>query len=669
MSDTLSFLTHKTLPLVKTWHADGTISDYAKPKHFKLETFNFESIRELSAFLTLLEKRPNTCMIRGKYIGDTPGHTLRRKDVFEDQPLHAVMIEVDRYSSPNAYLNPLKAIDAYIENALPECFHGVSHHWQLSNSAGSPAKRDLLKAHIWFWLSTPYTSAQLKAWARNNKLDAVLDISTLDFIQIHYTGAPVFEPGAIDPVFLRSGFTEGLSDTVDLRLSPDDPAAIELARPQGAPYEGDDPTALWLEENGLAKGAGASGQVLITCPFADSHTDGAVGESDTTYLPARPGFPEGVYHCSHASCAHRESAEFESALGSAAAYFDVIPPEPDTPEKRARFDVITAGDFARRPPVEWLIKGILPKNSLSLFYGGSGDGKTFVVLDMMLALCQGASWNDRKARPARVVYICAEGSGGFVSRLQAYQISHNIKLDDVPFGVIPETPNFRDMKDVKLIAEKINAFGQADVIIIDTLAQVTPGADENTGKDMGLALRHCDELRRLTKAAVGLVHHAGKDPNKGARGWSGLKAPLDAEFEVSKEGEARKLWVEKMKDGRDGFGWTFTLETINITEDSDGDMIDSCVVKYTGRTLSPRAREKKKGEKLGKNEKLALEILETMGGGSIVYLACEEQMLKRIPQIAAGKRDKRKQRIQEAIESLQSKDFLRFENGVITLPL
>ena len=188
MSDTLSFLTHKTLPLVKTWHADGTISDYAKPKHFKLETFNFDNIRELSAFLTILEKRPNTCMIRGKYIGGAPGHTLRRKDVFEDRPLHAVMIEVDKYESPNAYLNPLKAIDAYIENALPACFHGVSYHWQLSNSSGHPTKKDVLRAHLWFWLATPYTSAQLKAWARNtgdNRSTQEIIARKLKLLMIH----------------------------------------------------------------------------------------------------------------------------------------------------------------------------------------------------------------------------------------------------------------------------------------------------------------------------------------------------------------------------------------------------------------------------------------------------------------------------------------------------
>ena len=62
-----------------------------------------------------------------------------------------------------------------------------------------------------------------------------------------------------------------------------------------------------------------------------------------------------------------------------------------------------------------------------------------------------------------------------------------------------------------------------DEVIVDTLAQVTAGADENAGKDMAPAYRHCEELMRLTGAGVGLVAHTGKDVSKGVRGWSGAE--------------------------------------------------------------------------------------------------------------------------------------------------
>lgn len=246
-----------------------------------------------------------------------------------------------------------------------------------------------------------------------------------------------------------------------------------------------------------------------------------------------------------------------------------------------RFNIVSAIEFASRPAVKWIIKGILPRAKLALAYGGSGDGKTFVILDMSLAIALGIDWNSRRVTRGRVIYICAEGVGGFTTRLAAYGVENNINFVEAGshFGIIPDTPNFRTDKDVKTIATKIEAWGQTDLIIIDTLAQVTPGADENTAKDMSVALRNAEMLHTLTGATVLLIHHAGKDPSRGARGWSGLKAPLDAEFEISREGEERKFWIEKMKDGRDGFGWGFHLKTLALGLDEDSDQIDSCTVQ------------------------------------------------------------------------------------------
>lgn len=678
MIDQLSILTHTNLPLAKTWRSDGTISDYAKPKHFTVETVAIDSIHNLSALLFTLEKNPHSCIIRGKYTGDTPEHTVRRKEVFEDQPLHTFLAEIDKFRPTffDPVLNPVDAIDEYITTCLPECFHGINYHWQLSNSAGAAKNAGILKAHIWFFLETPYTSAQLKAWIENNGLKEFLDASVCDAIQVHYTSAPVFEPGAVDPIPLRSGFVPRTDDTVDLALDQDSLAAQAKSPQNTGVYEGDDLTAIWLQEQGIAKGLGASGQVLITCPFAENHTDGKVGESDTTYLPARKGFPDGLYHCSHAGCASRESSEFESVLGSAVAYFDALPSAPvektvDSGGKLSRFDVVQAGTFARRPSVPWLIKGILPEKALFLFFGGSGDGKTFTVLDMMLALTQGLDWNGHRTKaPRRVVYICAEGSGGFISRLRAYAHHYKVDLDKLPLGVIAATPNFRSVEDVKAVAATVNAFGQVDVIIVDTLAQVTPGADENTGKDMGLALKHCDELKRLTNAGVGLIHHAGKDASKGARGWSGLKAPLDAEFSVSKDDNGkRKLWVEKMKDGRDGFGWGFSLLTVPYGVDDDGEDLNSCIVTYEGNTEKVKVKPRT-DRRLGKNQQSLSDLFQTLGEGApVLYDRLVDAALALKPPAGKDRRDRRKYLVQDTLDAMIDSGHFSYDRGTRTLSM
>jgi hypothetical protein len=141
-----------------------------------------------------------------------------------------------------------------------------------------------------------------------------------------------------------------------------------------------------------------------------------------------------------------------------------------------------------------------------------------------------------------------------------------------------------------------NRAGPFTLVVIDTLAQVSAGADENSGKDMSVVLRHCRAVREHTGAMVLLVHHSGKDSTKGARGWSGIKGALDVEIEVARAGRLRSATVSKLKDGSDGKEYAFELRTVEVGKDEDGDPITSCVVEYThgsvaqAKALEPRGK-------------------------------------------------------------------------------
>ena len=128
-------------------------------------------------------------------------------------------------------------------------------------------------------------------------------------------------------------------------------------------------------------------------------------------------------------------------------------------------------------------------------------------------------------------------------------------------------PRFADV----LTQDETLAFasGATDVLaqarIVDTLAQVTPGANENSGEDMGHALANVRALRLASGAMVVLVHHAGKDASKGSRGWSGLKAAADFQLEVLRhENGVREIHIEKLKDGEDGKRFGFELKTVEM---------------------------------------------------------------------------------------------------------
>lgn len=339
--------------------------------------------------------------------------------------------------------------------------------------------------------------------------------------------------------------------------------------------------------------------------------------------------------------------------------------EPKEHQRPDRFAFIRAADFARRQSVEWLIKGIIPRGA-NMTYGGSGDGKTFVKLDMAFHIAMGLDWNGHKTNQGRVLYFCAEGAGGFTARLKAIASHKGVDLDkdiDDWLLVVPDTPNFLTEDDVRRIVKRFKEFGKPiDMVIIDTLAQTTAGADENSAKEMSKAFRYIEILCRKMKAAYDLIHHAGKNEERGARGWSGMKAPLDSQIHIYRDGERRFMWVDKMKDGKDGFGYEFALRTVPVGIDADGDVIDSCYVEWLTGTEEKRTGNKR--DRYSKWEEYVLKAWDQLGGGNVKV----DDVLTEVCNVVVHdptKKDRRRERAREALQRLADKEELALKDDMI----
>jgi len=223
MSDRLTILRcSSNLVMSKRWRADGTIQAYDSAKNFQVEDVAVDNIYQLSAALSVLETEPQACIIRGRPKPDLHLKQVRRLiENFDDIPLHSILIEVDAYKPllSDPVHEPTDAALEYIAECLPAAFQDTSFHWQLSNSAGAPGKESIFKAHLWFYLHTPYDSATLRAWAKAEELQ--LDRAVLQIVQCHFTANPVFDPGVTDPVPQRSGLCYGKKSEVSLHIDTD----------------------------------------------------------------------------------------------------------------------------------------------------------------------------------------------------------------------------------------------------------------------------------------------------------------------------------------------------------------------------------------------------------------------------------------------------------------
>lgn len=318
-ADVLSILTHPTRRLAKLWKADGNVENYDRAKNFILSTQTIHGIDELSALLTKLEEDPHSCVIRGKHKTGAK-QVLRRLDEFEDQALHSVLIEVDHFEPLTAdpVLEPVESALEYIAQVLPQEFHNISFHWQLSNSAGHKDKKHLFKAHLWFWLGEPATSAALREWAACEGV--VCDKAVFNPVQVHYTSTPVLEEGVEDPVPVRSGLWRGEHDAVEIEIR-----AVEMrerkARIRGLDLGLEDETVKFLDVIGV----GRDGELQIACPFKDGHSVDS-GPSETVYFPkGTGGFDQGHFKCLHESCSARRDEDFLDALGVRMADLEGMP--------------------------------------------------------------------------------------------------------------------------------------------------------------------------------------------------------------------------------------------------------------------------------------------------------------------------------------------------------
>ena len=231
----------------------------------------------------------------------------------------------------------------------------------------------------------------------------------------------------------------------------------------------------------------------------------------------------------------------------------IEPPWPEPPEEPAESQLdrflgrlVTDEAMESQPPPEYLIDGVLVRDSLAVLYGPSGSGKTFVAIDWQLSVATGSWWQGRKVVKGPVLFVAAEGSGGLGARISAWKHSRTFH-GDAGLRIFPEPVNLLDPVASDVVAQAAKRIG-AVLVVVDTVARSMPGGDENSAKDIGLVVENADVIRRMSTATVLLVHHTGKDLSAGMRGHSALRGALATSVEC-KGGEGRLvLTCDKQKD-------------------------------------------------------------------------------------------------------------------------
>lgn len=250
--------------------------------------------------------------------------------------------------------------------------------------------------------------------------------------------------------------------------------------------------------------------------------------------------------------------------------------------------LIYASDITVSDAAVDFVEGLFCEGALTVVYGDSNVGKTFIVLDVAMHVALGLPWRGREVEQGAVIYCALEGVAGIRNRVAAwlrFHRRHATSRSDVPFGVIPSAINLLDNEaDVEGLIQTILTVAAdlgrpVKLVVIDTLSRALAGGNENASEDMGAIVKSADRIRQATGAMLCFIHHSGKDAARGARGHSLLRAATDTEVEIIRpEGsEVATIKVTKQRELDMDDPGAFRLEVVELGTNRRGKPMTSCV--------------------------------------------------------------------------------------------
>lgn len=225
------------------------------------------------------------------------------------------------------------------------------------------------------------------------------------------------------------------------------------------------------------------------------------------------------------------------------------------PQVHSRFYFKDEEEFQNEPDPQWLVKDLLTERSTVLLYGPTQSYKSFIAIDVSLSLGTGTSTFGSETAIGKVFYSALEGRAHLRKAVRAWHLAHGVEsagqfyLGRSPLiGFLDEIEEYR-----REIRSRCGQVQQPKLIVLDTLTKSMAGLNENDAKDAGRFIQFCDSLVEEFECSVMVIHHSGKDADKGARGSSAFHAGFDTVIEVKakRETKAVEVHVRKHKDAEE----------------------------------------------------------------------------------------------------------------------
>jgi hypothetical protein len=255
-----------------------------------------------------------------------------------------------------------------------------------------------------------------------------------------------------------------------------------------------------------------------------------------------------------------------------------------------RLKVHTVAHALHAPARVHLLEGLMAPAELSVWWGGPKCGKTFLLVRLGYGLSLGRGMWGRAAQRCSVLYLAAEGANGFRHRIAA--LSAEMGDATGAFHCIAQPADlFASGADIEHVVEAAKAVG-ARLVVVDTLAHVMPGGNEDKAQDMGLVIANFDRIREEADAHVAVVHHGLKNGGDLPRGSGALVGAADLVVAISRgDGGNGKAEVTHAKDDPSGDVFGFHLRPMDLPPDASGRPRPTCLADEADTGSDLRAKQ------------------------------------------------------------------------------
>jgi len=233
---------------------------------------------------------------------------------------------------------------------------------------------------------------------------------------------------------------------------------------------------------------------------------------------------------------------------------------------------------APMPQIDWLIDPLIAHGNRVMFYGESGCGKSWIMLDLALAIAGGKPWLNHYTipQPRRVLYLDEEMSPTLLQR-RIKQLAGEVPED----ANVPDTLwfgshlgiHFTEALNTQALLTDLQANGiDPDVIIADTFRKVFIG-NENDAGEVGRFWDSIEPFQTAGKTFI-VCHHMKKPSPQGstglkhmASGSTNLVGQVDAAYAVSRRSKDTMI-LECVKSRDTEEPPPFTVGLCDIEDDT-----------------------------------------------------------------------------------------------------